>query len=217
MSLWLPILSGGTPSAPAYAFTETFEGSQTDSQGGTGYDNTGWTSSTASNVPRDTTPPSPLAGTYSWLSATSGILSRTITTTGTFYWYCMINLSTATANELMFELRDAGAATVGGVRLRATNAVRIEQAGVNSANTANGTLAATTTYHLWIDWEKGTGANGVMRLYINSSATKPAASLTITNGAATTDATSWRFTGPTVGIIDNIVFSYTATIGSNPV
>lgn len=212
--------SGATkvsPPAATYDFTETFEGSQVDSQAEIGYDNTSWTSSTASNTPRYVTTPAPLAGTYSWLSATSGILSRTITTTGEFHFYCIINLSTATANEVMFELRDAVATTVAGVRLRATSAVRIEQVGVNSANSANGTLAAATTYHLWIDWAKGTGANGTMALYLATTSTKPAVTLSITTGAATTDATSWRFTGPTVGIIDNIVFDYNTTIGSNPV
>lgn len=214
------LLSGSPPSAVSYDFTETFEGSQTDSQTETGYDNTGWTSSTASNTPRDTTSPSPLAGTYSWRSATSGILSRTITTTGEFHWYCIINLQTATANELMFELREAGAANVGAVRLRATDTVRIEHpSGTTvSSNASNGTLAANTTYHLWIDWAKGTGSNGTMALYIATTATKPGSpTLSMTNGTSTADATTWRFIGPTAGVIDNIVFDYNTTIGSNPV
>ena len=43
--------------------------------------------------------------------------------------------------------------------------------------------ALNTRYYIWVDWAAGTGANGVMSLYISGSSTKPATPLIrITNG-----------------------------------
>lgn len=204
--------------AAGYAFTETFEGSQTDSQSETGYDNTSWTSSTNANEPRYTTSPAPFAGTYSWRSASTAALYRTITATGEFHCYFIAAHTTLTANEVFFELRDAVNVTVGAARVRATDTFRIEHVGVNSANGSNGIMAANAVVHIWIDWAKGTGTNGTMAIYHASSATKPgSATLSITTGTAVTDATVVRFNGGAVTIYDNFVYDTTQTIGSNPV
>ena len=205
------------PTGVVYDFTETFEGSEVDSQTETGYDNASWTSSNAANTPRDTTTPSPLAGTYSWRSTTNGTLLRAVSATANFYAYFIAHVVTKTDNSLFFEVRNSVPTTIGSIRTRATDAMRIEHGGTVSSNTSNGTFAAGSTYHVWFEWEKGTGADGVYRLYVSSTATKPAASISLTNGAATTDVAFVRFSGPTVAIFDNFVYDTSTPIGSDPV
>jgi hypothetical protein len=211
----------GTDVTSGYFFTETFEGSQVDSLTESGYDNTGWTSSTAGNTPGDTASPGPLAGSKSWRSASGGYLYRSITATGTLYCYWVAHYTAITANELLFELRDGSNVTVAALRARATNTLRIEQNGVNSSNAANSTLALNTTYHFWLHWAKGSGSNGTMSLYMSTTAPKPGSPVTnlnITTGAATTDATQLRLGSGTVTfLLDNVVYDPTTVIGSNPV
>ncbi len=56
-------------------------------------------------------------------------------------------------------------------------------------------LAVNQTYHVWIEWTKGTGNNGTMKLFVSETGTKPAAQASITTGNG--GATGTIFVGPT--------------------
>ena len=90
---------------------------------------------------------------------------------------------------------------------------------------SHGTASATsstafvtgTTYDVWIEWTKGTGSNGTLKLFIATNGVKPAtAAASVING--TGGATS-RFTlGPESSgnvIFDRILVS-DVPIGSSP-
>ena len=65
-------------------------------------------------------------------------------------------------------------------------------------------LSTNTTYHVWVDWTKGTGTNGTMKVFVSTTGTKPAvaeASLTTGNGGATQNL----HLGPT-GTGPNLIF-----------
>jgi hypothetical protein len=80
------------------------------------------------------------------------------------------------------------------------------------------TLSTNTTYHIWVDWTKGTGTNGTMKVFVATTGTKPAvadASLTTGTGGATQNL----YLGPT-GTGPNLIFDRLliddVSIGSNP-
>jgi hypothetical protein len=75
------------------------------------------------------------------------------------------------------------------------------------------------TYHVWIDWTKGTGTNGTMQLFVSTTGTKPAspeASLNTGTGAAIARMYMGPFgAGPSI-IFDSLLVD-DVPIGSNPV
>lgn len=86
---------------------------------------------------------------------------------------------------------------------------------------SGGFLSADTVYHVWFEYEKGTGANGVVRLYVSTTATKPGspdAELTASAETAQVDRFYFGTWGTPAGNIyyDKWRFSRTAAIGSNP-
>lgn len=204
--------------ASAYELAETFEGSNTDSQGETGYDLTGWTSSIAGNTPRYTTSPAPLAGTYSWLPGTNGYLQRNFTTSGSFAAvYVRFVTTSQTANDSIIVIRD-GSGVLASAQLRATNLIRVQcAAGAQSSGTT--ACADSTEYHAWLEYTAGSGANAVVNFYLSTTSTKPGSpTLSITNGSATANATNARIAAgsTTVVVFDNFVMDGTQAIGSAP-
>ena len=206
----------------SYEFIEKFEGSQVDSRGVTGYDNTGWTSNSATNNPRYATSPAPLAGSYSYLAAVGFRNDHNFVTSGAnAYAFFMLWTPTQVANDSIFTIRDSGGTNaLANVQLRSGNTVRIQCA---NGSQASGTTALdpATTYYCWLEYTKGTGANAVVNFYLSTTSTKPGSpTLSITNGGSTTDAVSVRVSGgsaTSVYIFDNIVLDGTKAIGSNPV
>lgn len=206
-------------SAASYAFTETFEGGSADSQAVVGYDNTGWTSSNSANNPRYTTSPAPLAGTYSLRIANS---TRTLTKSVTGFGasasvYAVINIETWQADIDFLQILDASDVFLCSIQSRSTNQMRIRHGATNSSGA--GTYAIANTYHIWLEYAKGTGANGVLNCYIATTATKPGSpTFSLTTGTATGDAAKIRLSAPgSVGVWDNIVADGTQVIGSSPV
>ena len=56
----------------------------------------------------------------------------------------------------------------------------------------SGSLSYDTTYNIWIEYAKGTGANGVSSIYISSTSTKGSAISTNTTHTCTTDVDNLR-------------------------
>ena len=80
------------------------------------------------------------------------------------------------------------------------------------------TIVANTTYHVWVEWAKGSGNDGTMKLFVSTTGVKPAtpeANITAGNGGATQRI----YIGPTSSgpdvIFDRILVD-DEPIGSNP-
>ncbi len=79
------------------------------------------------------------------------------------------------------------------------------------------TFATGTTYDLWIEWTKGTGSNGTLKLFVATNGTKPASpqvNITTGNGGATSLFTLGPESSGSA-IFDRILVDDVA-IGSNP-
>lgn len=202
----------------SYEFTEMFEGSNTDSQSVVGYDNTGWTSSNSANNPRYTTSPAPLAGTYSLRIANSTrSVTRDITGFGsTACVYVVMNISTWQADIDAIQILDSSSAFLASLQTRSTAGLRLRHGSATS--TQVNSYAIATTYHVWLEYTKGTGANGAINGYVATTATKPGSpTFSITTGTATADADKIKLVAPgSIGLWDNLVCDSSA-IGSDPV
>jgi hypothetical protein len=80
------------------------------------------------------------------------------------------------------------------------------------------TISTGTTYHCWIDWAKGTGADGVMTVYLATTSTKPgSAEVTLSSGTASVDVANVKLKAPSGVelIVDRFIHNPTA-IGSAP-
>jgi hypothetical protein len=80
-------------------------------------------------------------------------------------------------------------------------------------------LSAGVTYHVWVEWTKGTGDNGSMNLFVSSTATKPAtpgARITTGNGGIS-ERLYFGAPSPTApSIVFDRVHMANSPIGSNP-
>jgi hypothetical protein len=82
-------------------------------------------------------------------------------------------------------------------------------------------ISVDTTYHVWFEYEKGTGANGIVRLYFSTDGTKPGtADCEITNSAETSQANRFYIGGWSASsgdyYVDKVRLSRTTAFGSNP-
>jgi hypothetical protein len=86
---------------------------------------------------------------------------------------------------------------------------------------AGGIASVDTTYHCWVEYTKGTGANGLLRFYVSTTATKPGSpDCEISNSAETAQANrlyfgTWGAGGGNI-YFDKLRISFTAAIGSDP-
>jgi hypothetical protein len=196
-----------TVNAPTYLLSEGF-----DATGTPGYDNTGWTESGAANENYTTTI---LHGTQSLNCSGAQYIQRTFQYSTSFNLYFRVRWITWSDFKSVIYWDDSGFNTVANV-YGDDNRLQIKHGSVS----VNGTtvIAAGTTYHVWVEWTKGTGANGTMKLYMSTTGTKPAsaeASITTGNGGATQRI----YVGPTSAgpnvIFDRILVD-DVPIGSNP-
>lgn len=214
--------SVGTAQASAgagvsYLLEENFEGTGAPS---------GWNSGGTVNWDYTTTV---LQGSQSLLvDATSGsgwALTTTFTAQTTIEVYFLYRTSTPTADagytSDVFYLRDGSSIRMSLVLL--SNATLWLTHGANSA--ASGTaFSANTTYHVWLRYVAGSGANGVAKVAASTTGTRPTADpiyAEVTTGTATTSvdnlmlvATNMPINKP-LSIFDRLLVS-TSAIGDNP-
>ena len=191
-------------SVPTYLLSEGFEG--------TGYENTGWTESGAPNENYTTTI---LEGTQSLNCSGSQYAYRTFQNPTNFSLYFRVRWNTWKDYANIIYWDNASYGTAASIY---ADDNRIQIAHGNSASTGTTAIAANVTYHVWVEWTKGTGANGTMKLFISSNGVKPAtpeANVTNGNGAATQRIyVGPTATGPNV-IFDRLLID-DVPIGSNP-
>lgn len=175
----------------------------------------GWTLSSTPLIGYNTSP-APLQGAYSFaLDSGVDIANISFPAQDEAHAYFMFSPSAGllTASRNLVYL--------GGLLLihfSTTGSFRIYN-GTLSSGTGSFIMTAGNTYHVWLYYKKGTGANGVSSVWINTTPTKPATPDVTRIGDATTQASSFQF-GPTGGtvlaIFDKLRVKAT-DVGSDPV
>ncbi len=193
-----------TNSAATYLLSEGFEGA--------GYENTGWTESGAPNENYTATV---LHGSQSLNCSGSQHAWRTFQNSTNFNLYFRVRWNTWRdyANIMYWDNASFGTAAI---IYAGDNRIQLTHGTVSGTGTT--VLAANVTYHVWVDWTKGTGANGTMKLHISTTGIKPPSpEVNITTG--TGSATQRLYLGPTATgpnvIFDRLLID-DAPIGSNP-
>jgi glucose/arabinose dehydrogenase len=197
------VLTVNNASAPTYLLTEGFEG--------TGFENSGWINHGTANPDYTNLV---LHGSQSLNCSGARYIERPFAYTS-FNLYFRVRWVTWSDYNNIIYWDDSNYNVIAGLYAD-DNKVEI----VHGANSVYGTtaLAAGVTYHVWVEWTKGTGSNGTMKLYISSTGTKPTTpEATITNGTGGTPARIYL--GPTLSgpnaIFDRILVD-DVPIGSNP-
>jgi len=159
---------------------------------GTGYDNSeaGW-----SDAGENTTRDADYTGTV-----LRGSQSASVVQTAFGGWGGILTGFTPQTTVYAFaRVRTAGVGAIGAVFTIGDSGwvndlVSIKSNGVSgylycgTVQSTSFTFTNDVTYYVWLDYTKGTGANAVCVAYVSTTRTKPAATVTVANGNATTDA-----------------------------
>lgn len=167
--------------SPTYLVKQGFEG--------TGYDNSEtWTENASPNEDYATAP-APLDGSQSWQSAAIGGESYTSFTAQDDVWaYAVCNIQTLADNRDVFQIRDSGGTYVLSLRAHADGHLQILNF-ATSVHTSAGLVSNGTTFHVWLHYIKGTGANSTGELYVSANDTKPGSpQASMTTGGSTAQA-----------------------------
>jgi hypothetical protein len=209
--------AAGGGGGPTYLLQENFEGS--------GYENT-WTEAGTGTKDEDyATSPAPLVGSQSLRLAFASQNGTTTTALsadqGTCDVYFQVNFAAIPASGKVFlRLRDASANTLVRIEIGSSNRFTLRH-GTAAASTTDG-LSTSTTYHVWISYAKGTGANGSATIAFSTTGTRPTsgnAYAAVTTGTATADVHDIMLgtenTSTWEGVFDKVRVD-DATIGDNP-
>ena len=202
-----------------YDFTETFEGSELDSQSVAGYDNTGWISDNPSNDPNRATNPAPLQGDSSmYLQAST---ARDVYNTIGPYSEVWVALRTHIPSNVgsfaqLVNLRDSGGADVGQFRIRTSDReLRLHHGSVTSATSGTDFIPFDVDLFIWLRWKKGTGSDGELDAYVSRTSVRPSISHSMSNGNSTADVAQIELVGSGGNIQDDLIVD-ASEIGSNP-
>lgn len=201
--------SGGA--APTYLINQNFEG--------TGYDNNSetWTENAAPDEDYATAP-APLIGSQSWMSAAvGGEAYSNFAANDNVYAYAVFNISTLQNAIDIFQIRNSSDLGLTKLRINADGSVRMVHHASGPTSSA-GVISAGTTFHVWMDYHKGTGADSTAELFVSATSTKPgSATLSVTGEGNTTQASRIAIMGWSGGnhIVDKVRVDDVA-IGSAP-
>jgi hypothetical protein len=202
----------GTPpiSAQTYLLSEGFEGA--------GFENTGWTTFSTSDPDYAA---SPLVGSQSLrCNGTSSFIQRPLAPGNSFYCYFQVRWVAFSPFKFVVDWLDSGINSVTRVVTEGfPNRLHLVHGEANATGTT--VIEANTTYHVWVEWTRGTGANGTMSLFVSSTGVKPGspeASITTGSGInsiAAFDVGPFDAAASTDVIYDRILID-DEPIGSNP-
>jgi len=196
--------------APTYIIEENCDGTGTPS---------GWNDFGTMNWDY-TTSPAPLEGTQSLRVNGGGSQAgsyKTFSGLDTAYGYFIFHPVAMSNFEYLLRVQTTGFGNCLQVR-RGSGTWSIIHGTVESNAS---TMSDGNTYHVWWDYTKGTGADGVANLYISATTTKPGSpTVTITNGDGTSQAQQIVLGeaggAPTSNLIYDKIRVDDVTIGSNP-
>jgi hypothetical protein len=196
-----------TGSGPGnYLFREGFEG--------TGYENSGWT---AVGSPNPDYTANVLQNAQSLNVAGGSVALRTFQPTNEFYLYCRLRWNNLVLGTSAFYWETASYGAAGSLLIDYSSPrLLISHGGSSAVGTT--TLQPNVTYHVWVEWTRGTGSDGTMRVFLSANGTKPASPEAIlTNGVG--GAIERMYVGSINSASDLIadsIFIAMAPIGSNP-
>jgi glucose/arabinose dehydrogenase len=198
------VLTVNSGSAPTYLFSEGFEGA--------GYENSGWSEA---GTPNEDYTTSVLHGAQSLNCVGAQYLWRTFRYADSFNLYFRIRWNAWADYSNIIAWDDIGWSTVGGIWAD-DNRISIVHGSAYAVGTTS--IAVNTTYHVWVEWTRGSGNNGTMKLYVSGDGIKPGtpeASVTTGTGGGTERMYMGPFAaGPNV-VFDRILVD-DVSIGSNP-
>tara|TARA_R100000995_G_scaffold1779_1_gene1220 strand:- start:21 stop:2081 length:2061 start_codon:yes stop_codon:yes gene_type:complete len=215
--------------ASSFLFTETFEGSESDNQGTSGYDNTGWTTVvTQSGFLANPNFTPALAGSASYqlkeqsaAPYTSDTAVNSFTASANIYMYFIwkmpyMGAEFGSGSNAKIKIQDASGNQLIAIGPHYDN-LQLKDDGTNTATLSSSVPVKDDVIHFWIDRISGTS----IELRYASSATRPAsAALTISSPSGSADAAKVLLKAghPSLGlgVYDNLVID-TSSIGSNPI
>lgn len=183
--------------------SETFEGP--------GFSSTGWTLTGSPNPDYTTTA---LDGDQSLNCVGAQYIAHAFEYSTSFNMYFRVRwntLSTGNRSIVYWQAPAPSGDTVASVRILDGGSVIqiVHGGGPNTFAYGTTVLAVNQTYHVWIEWAKGTGNNGTMKLFVSTTGIKPAAQANINTGNG--GATGTIFVGPTAAgpnvIYDRLIIS----------
>lgn len=156
------------------------------------------------------TSPAPLADSQSWYG--NAITKYSTFTHGSTHShiygkFLVYVYSTPADHETMLSLRSGGVQQMG-ITFRNTGVWRVwDRTGDHAADT--GAISDSTMYYIWLEYQTGTGSDGVNKIWINTSDSKPGSpSASVSSSDSNADVDIMRITGLTPGIIwDNLQLS----------
>jgi len=210
MAIGVALLGAPPIAAQSYLLSEGFEG--------VGFENTGWTTFSTSDPDYAA---SPLVGSQSLrCNGTSSFIQRPFAPGNSFYCYFQVRWLAYSPFKFVVDWLDSSINSVTRVVTDGfPNRLHIVHGEANVTGTT--VLAENTTYHVWVEWTRGTGANGTMSLFLSSTGVKPGSpEATITTGSginpiAAFDVGPFDAATSTDVIYDRILID-DEPIGSNP-
>ena len=194
--------TNGLPSG--LLFEEGFEGG--------GYENSGWSEI---GLPNPDYTDTALRGAQSMNLTGIEFIYRTFTATNNFDLYLRANWKTW-ADYIGFIYLETSGYGAAGSLFADDNVLQINHGSASAVGTT--VIETNTTYHIWVEWSRGTGANGTMNLYISKTVIKPGvpeASITLGDGGAVERIYFGSFSSGFDVVIDSL-FIDDEPIGSNP-
>jgi len=193
------------PDLPTYLFTEGFEA--------VGFDNTGWIKHGTPNPDYTTRV---LDGAQSLNCSGAQYVERPFIYGDSFYLYFRARWNTRRNSRFVVYWDDSKFNVVASLFVDHSSRLEINHGTASVLGTTP--VAVNVTYHAWVEWTRGSGTNGTMKLFVSTTGLKPAhAEATITNGNG--GAPSRIYFGPTQSgpnvIFDRILVD-DVPIGSNP-
>lgn len=172
--------SGGGGGGATYLLNENFEGA--------GYENAGW-STVQGTINADNTT-NVLAGSQSLAVHANSIARYGSYTANDQVWVYFLFKPLALRDWWACEILDSTDTAVCIFQFNAGGQVTITDNAFH-ANTTVGTMTAGNTYHVWMRYQKGTGANAQMEIWFSTDGTKPGTgdfTVLANNGNGTTQA-----------------------------
>src|SRR5258706_1228134 len=158
--------AGGTAT---YLLSEGFEGA--------GFENSGWSLVGTPNPDYTTTA---LNGLQSLNCVGAQRIYRTFSFSNSFYLYLKARFITLPTYQVLMEWRDSSLNTAIEMYMNG-GTVDLSHGQANAKGSTS--FAPGVTYDIWIEWTKGTGANGTLKLFVSTNGTKPASpEVNISNG-----------------------------------
>ncbi len=202
------LMAGGTARA-ATLLSEGFEGP--------GYENSGWIVPPQSAVlPDPDYTATPLAGAQSLRCNGVSFVQRPFVNSTEFYAYCQVRWLAWTDFRVILDWLNASQTSAATVYADFGRRIQVIHGGVSS--TGSTVISDNTTYHLWVEWTRGTGTDGTMKIFLSTTGIKPATpEASLSNGAG--GALAFFDIGPFGNgadvVYDNVILS-DSPIGNNP-